>query len=94
MSQIIRHLDRGSQLIIFVTFVLFFTALFVKGLGHDILLEAGVFLVSVKLIIITYKNGVAAADVRERLAKIERTLAQVDERLQATARSGGSGAVR
>ena len=88
MASILRHLDRGSQLIVFVTFVLFFTALFVKGLGHDILLEAGVFLVSVKLIIITYKNGVTAADISGRLARLERTLEHVDERLQTIARSG------
>lgn len=90
MADITRHLDRGSQLIILATFVLFFTALFVKGLGHDILLEAGVLLVSVKLIIITYKNGVSAADIRERLANLERTLVHIDERLQTMATSARS----
>jgi len=33
-------------------------ALFTKGFTHDILLEAGVLLVSVKLIIMAYKNSV------------------------------------
>lgn len=77
-----RHFDLGSQLVVFVTFALFVVALFVKGLGHDVLLEAGVFLVSLKLILMTYKNGVAAADVSARLASLERTLARIDERLQ------------
>lgn len=90
MANITRYLDRGSQLIILATFLLFFTALFVKGLGHDILLEAGVFLVSVKLIIITYKNGVSAADIRERLANLEGTLVHIDERLQIMATSARS----
>ena len=49
--------DAGSILVILVTLVLFLTALFVKGVTHDLLLEAGVFLVSVKLIIGAYKNG-------------------------------------
>ena len=84
MSDITRHLDLGSRLVIVVTFVLFAIALFVKGLGHDILLEAGVFLVSVKLILITYKNGVTANDLTERLARLERTLVRIDERLQTT----------
>ena len=84
MSDITRQLDLGSRLVIFVTFVLFAIALFVKGLGHDILLEAGVFLVSVKLILMTYKSGAAASELSERLARIERALVQIDERLQNT----------
>ena len=90
MSDITRHLDLGSRLVIVVTFVLFSTALLVKGLGHDILLEAGVFLVSVKLILMTYKNGITANDLTERLARLERTLAHVDERLQTMATSARS----
>jgi hypothetical protein len=43
--------------VIIITLILFVFALYVKGLTHNILLEAGVFLVSVKLIIKTYKNG-------------------------------------
>ena len=90
MSDITRHLDLGSRLVIVVTFALFSTAVLVKGLGHDILLEAGVFLVSVKLILMTYKNGVTANDLTERLARLERTLAHVDERLQTMATSSRS----
>lgn len=81
MSDITRHLDLGSRLVIVVTFALFAVALFVKGLGHDILLEAGVFLVSVKLILMTYKSGLATKELTERLARIERTLGQIDARL-------------
>lgn len=82
MSDLTRHLDFGSRLVIAVTFVLFGIALFVKGLGHDILLEAGVFLVSVKLILMAYKSGVTTSALTERLAAIERTLARIDDRLQ------------
>ncbi len=87
MRDITRHLDLGSRLVIFVTFVLFSTALLVKGFGHEILLEAGVFLVSAKLILMSYKNGATASDLTERLARLERTLASVDERLQTMATS-------
>jgi hypothetical protein len=48
----IRLLDLGTIVIIGITFLLFVLALFEKGFTHDMLLEAGVFLVSVKLIII------------------------------------------
>ncbi|NTU93094.1 MAG: hypothetical protein HGA56_03665, partial [Chlorobiaceae bacterium] len=53
-----KHFDTPTVVVIVVTFVLFVVALFVKGLTHDILLEAGVFLVSVKLILMSYKSSV------------------------------------
>ena len=90
MSEITRHLDLGSRLVIVVTFALFAIALFVKGIGHDLLLEAGVLLVSIKLILITYKNGVTASDLTERLARIESTLVHIDARLENTATSAQS----
>lgn len=40
--------------VICITFLLFAFALFTKGLTHDILLETGVLLVSVKLILSSY----------------------------------------
>ncbi len=51
----LKHFDLGSISVISITFSLFAAALFFKGLKHDLLLEAGVFLVSVKLIIMGYK---------------------------------------
>ena len=56
MSSEPSHLDVASRIVIALTLVLFGTALFIKGLGHDILLEAGVFLVSVKLILMAVAN--------------------------------------
>jgi hypothetical protein len=50
-----RHLDRETQLTLAITVVLFVVALFDKGLTHALLLEAGVFLVSVKLVLMSYK---------------------------------------
>ncbi|MBW2198333.1 MAG: hypothetical protein JRF58_10915 [Deltaproteobacteria bacterium] len=52
-----KHFDMGSMIVIIVTFILFITALFTKGLTHDLLLETGVFLVSVKLILMAFKNS-------------------------------------
>jgi hypothetical protein len=62
-----------------ITFVLFTIALFVKGLTHDILLEAGVFLVSVKLILIGYKNGVTSRKVMEELQEIKDRLNEMKD---------------
>jgi hypothetical protein len=49
MASIRKHIDGGSLVVIGITFVLFVVALFAKGFSHEMLLEAGVFPVSVKL---------------------------------------------
>ncbi len=65
------HFDSGSLVVIVVTLVLFVVALFLKGLTHDLLLEAGVFLVSAKLIMMAYKSSVTAGEMKQRLERIE-----------------------
>ena len=67
-------LDLGSCLTVAATLVLFVVALFVKGLTHDLLLEAGVFLVSAKLVIMNYKTGLATDDIRKNLDAIRKRL--------------------
>jgi hypothetical protein len=67
-------IDFGTLATIILTLVLFIAALFVKGLTHDLLLEAGVFLVSVKLVLMSYKSGVATDAIRSELAAIRGTL--------------------
>ena len=63
-----------SLAVIALTLLLFIIALFVKGFTHDMLLECGVFLVSVKLIVMSHKNGVSARLSEERLVKIQNLL--------------------
>ena len=62
--------------------MLFLAALFLKGLGHDILLEAGVFLVSVKLIIMAYKNSVATAELEGRFERLHAVLTRMERLLE------------
>jgi hypothetical protein len=57
-----------------ITLVLFMSALFAKGFTHDLLLEAGVFLVSVKLMLMTYHNGVATERMQQKLDEIHAAL--------------------
>jgi hypothetical protein len=68
------YLDPVSLVVIALTLTLFVIALFVKGFSHDMLLECGVFLVSVKLILMSHKNGVSARLAEERLVKIQNLL--------------------
>ena len=65
------HFDIGSLLVIAITFVLFAIAPFTKGFTHDLLLEAGVFLVSVKLIMMAHKISVSSKAIEEELAEIK-----------------------
>jgi hypothetical protein len=73
-----RILDLGTIAIISVTFLLFVLALFEKGFTHDLLLEAGVFFVSVKLIVMSYKNSLDARDMRIQLDAIQQAIARLN----------------
>ncbi len=64
------HFDFWSLVVIVLTFALFIVALFIKGLTHEILLEAGVFLVSLKLIMMSHKNSVLAKKTEFQLERI------------------------
>jgi len=66
-----KHFDTGSMIVIIITFVLFVLALFTTGFTHDLLLEAGVFLVSVKLIVMAYHNSVSSKELKNELREIK-----------------------
>ena len=74
-----KHFDMGSIIVITITFVLFAMALFFTGFTHDLLLEAGVFLVSVKLIIMAYKASVSSKDIHRELEEIKNLLKNIRE---------------
>ncbi len=65
-----KHFDFASLVVVTVTFSLFVAALFTKGLTHNLLLEAGVFLVSVKLIMMAHKNSIHAQAIHEKIDKV------------------------
>lgn len=67
MKRLKKYFDVGTLIVIIVTFILFVAALFTKGMTHDLLLEAGVFLVSVKLILMSYRNAVNAGAMQDKL---------------------------
>jgi len=74
--------DPWMLIVIVVTFMLFAIALFTKGFTHDLLLEAGVFLVSVKLILMSHRNSKRTDLFFEELRKIEGQLQGLDNRLR------------
>lgn len=76
----VNHFDFWSLVVIVLTMVLFVTALFIKGFTHELFLEAGVFLVSVKLILFSYNNSVSARSVDERLEQLQNLLQRIEGR--------------
>jgi hypothetical protein len=71
MKRIVDHLGAGSAAILAVTLVLFVLALFLKGFSKELLIEAAVFLVSVKIILATYRNSMESKAILKRLDSIE-----------------------
>lgn len=69
-----KYLDLGSRLIIALTFILFMAALFTTGFTHDLLLETGVLLVSIKLMLMSYKNSLSNKELLENLDEIKEML--------------------
>ena len=78
LSIIRKNYDTGSLIVIFITFVLFAVALFTKGFTHDLFLESAVFLVSVKLIIMSYKNSLAVKTTLKSLDEIHLILQRLE----------------
>ncbi|MFQ5688114.1 MAG: hypothetical protein ACE5GV_15810 [Candidatus Scalindua sp.] len=54
-------------IIIVITVGLFIAAIFTKGLTHDIFLEAGVLLISIKIILLSYRNNANVKNIQKQL---------------------------
>ena len=80
MANIRHYFDAGSLLVILITRALFLAALYFTGFTHDLLLEAGVFLVSVKLILMSYKNAVVSGKLHNELAEIRSLIQEMNNK--------------
>jgi hypothetical protein len=69
-----KYFDNGTIFVIIVTGLLFIVALFVKGFTHELFLEAGVLLVSIKLIMMAYRNSLNYEELRKELHEIKQLL--------------------
>ena len=69
-----KWMDLASGLTLLATVVLFGLATIVHGFGRELLLEAGVFLVSVKLVLSNYKIETLARRLEAKLDSIEQKI--------------------
>lgn len=76
-----KHLDRSTQITLVITLVLFVIALFEKGFTHDLLLEAAIFLVSAKLVLLSYKASVNNDAIEGQLGEMTRSLTRIEQSL-------------
>jgi len=72
-----KRIDRASGATLVLTVVLFSLSLIEKGFTHELLLEAGVFLVSVKLVLASHRGQI---DVERLNEKLDRLLANSPRR--------------
>ncbi|HOW26304.1 MAG TPA: hypothetical protein PK711_11625 [Bacteroidales bacterium] len=72
-----KHLSTADFIVIAITITLFVIALFLKGFTHNLLLEAGVMLVSIKIIMMNYKNSVAINSLHQQLSDIKEILSEI-----------------
>lgn len=69
-----RYFDKWTIVVIILTIVLFVVALFVKGFTHQLLIEAGVLLVSIKIILMSYQNIRNFDELKKYLTEIKELL--------------------
>jgi hypothetical protein len=78
-NQELSRFDPWSAVVIALTLGLFLVSVFVKGFTHELLLEAGIFLVSVKLILLGQKNTAFSRATNQRLERIANLLEGVQQ---------------
>ena len=69
-----KYFDFWTIVVIILTVLLFIMALFAKGFANQLLLETGVLLVSVKIIMMSYKNVQNYEELKKDLHEIKRLL--------------------
>ena len=69
-----KHLDLSNTIVIALTFILFVIALFSTGFTKDLLLEAGVLLISVKIIILGASIRISNMEIIKKLDEISEKL--------------------
>ena len=69
-----KYLPVADTSVIVITVILFVIALFVKGFTHDLLLEVGVLLVSIKIILMNYKTHLANEKLLNEIKDLKSSL--------------------
>lgn len=71
------NLDVSNTIVVVLTFNLFGIALFTTGFTKDLLLEAWVLLVSIKIIILGNSNKISNMEIIKKLDEIDKKLEEL-----------------
>ncbi len=71
------NLDVSNTIVVVLTFILFGIALFTTGFTKDLLLEAWVLLVSIKIIILGNSNKISNTEIIKKLDEIDKKLEEL-----------------
>lgn len=77
---ITKYVSKSDFFVLLLTLIFFILALFTEGIIHDLSLEIGILLVSVKLIMFNYHSSKDTARIIEKLEKIEKDLQEHDNK--------------
>ena len=67
-------------IIILITVGLFVAAILTKGLTHDIFLESGVLLISIKIILLSYRNNTIVKNIQNQLDSMKILLLSINKK--------------
>jgi len=71
------NLDVSNTIVVVLTFILFGIALFTTGFTKDLLLEAWVLLVSIKIILLGNSNKISNMEIIKKLDEIDKKLEEL-----------------
>ncbi len=77
----------ATIVIILITIGLFAAALFTKGLTHDIFLEAGVLLISIKIILLSCRNNAIVKNIQKQLDNMNSLLLLINKKTHNSSKS-------
>jgi len=77
----------ATIIIIVITLGLFAAALFTKVLTHDIFLEAGVLLISIKIILLSYRNNAIVKNIQKKLGDMNSLLLLINKKTHNSSKS-------
>lgn len=81
-----KYYSTADIAVIGITLLLFVIALFMKGFTKEILIEAGIMLVSIKLILMNHKASISREKLMDELVSIKDVLKRMEKQHDDTSR--------
>jgi len=77
-----KYLSVTDIIVILITFILFTAAVFTRGITHYLFIEAGVLLVSIKIILMNYKSYLATSSILKEMEEIKKMIIEKENQVE------------